>query len=190
MPESDSPIDLLLLELEEKMQKSLDVLKRDLSNIRSTRASPAMVDHIQVEYYGAATPLIQLASVTAPEPRMLVISVYDKGAVGDVEKAILKSDLSLTPQTDGAVIRLYLPELTMERRQELVKQVRHRLEESRVSMRNLRRDSNDEVKKLKGEGVSEDQVKGAQDEIQKLTDQFVKKAEEMAQQKEEAILAV
>lgn len=172
------------------MQKSLDVLKRELANIRSTRAAPSMLDHIHVEYYGASTPLIQLAGVSAPEPRLLVISVYDKGAVGDVEKAILKSDLSLTPQTDGATIRLYLPELTRERRQELIKQVKHRLEEARVSIRNVRRDSNDEAKRMKGDGVSEDQIKDAQDEIQKLTDQFVKKAEELAHQKEEGILAV
>jgi ribosome recycling factor len=190
MPEEDSPIDLLLLEAEDHMQKSLDVLKRDLANIRSTRASPAMVEHIHVDYYGASTPLIQLAGINAPEPRLLVISPYDKGAMGDIEKAILKSDIGITPQNDGVVIRLFLPELTMERRQELVKQVKHRLEEVRVSIRNIRRDVNDDLKKLKGGGVSEDELKGGQEETQKLTDRYVKKAEDMAQQKEDAILAV
>lgn len=184
----DNSTEMILLEAEERMQKSIDSLVRDLANIRSTRATPSMLDHITVEYYGADTALNQLATVNAPEPRMLIIQPFDKGSMGDIEKAILKSDLGLTPQNDGNVIRLILPELSMERRKELVKQVHKRLEDAKISVRNVRRDSNDELKKL--DGVSEDEVKSAQDEVQKLTDAHIKKGEESAAKKEEAILSV
>ncbi len=184
----ENSTEMILLESEERMQKSIDSLNRDLANIRSTRATPSMLDHITVEYYGADTALNQLATVNAPEPRMLVIQPFDKGSMGDIEKAILKSDLGLTPQNDGNVIRLILPELSMERRQELVKQVHKRLEEARVSVRNIRRDANDELKKL--DGVSEDEIKSAQDEVQKLTDAHIKQGEEAAAKKEEGILSV
>jgi len=190
MPEEEATVEAVLLDAEEKMEKSLEHLKRELNNIRSTRATPSMLDSIQVEYYGAATPLNQLASVSAPEARQLMIQPYDKGAMKDIEKAILASDLSLTPQNDGVVIRIFLPELTMERRQELVKLVKHRTEETRVAIRNIRRDTNDEIKKLKSSGLSEDEIKDAQDETQKLTDRYVKEAEDAAAQKEESILAV
>jgi ribosome recycling factor len=190
MADTENSGDEILLEAEDRMEKSLDALKRDLANIRSTRATPSMLDQITVDYYGAPTPLNQLASVQAPEVRMLVIQPYDKGATGAIEKAILKSDLGLTPQNDGGAIRLILPELSMERRQELVKQVHKRLEEARVSIRNIRRDTNEDLKKLKSTGTSEDEIKGAQDGVQKLTDTFVKKSEEMAAQKEEGILSV
>ena len=146
-----------------------------------------MLDGIQVEYYGTLTPLNQLASLSIPEARMMLLSPYDKSALGDIEKAIQKSDLGLTPQNDGTMIRLVLPELSMERRQELVKQVKGRLEETRVAIRNVRRDANDHVKKLSG--LPEDDVKSTQDEIQKLTDQSIAEAEKLAEKKE-SILTV
>ncbi|MCB1310222.1 MAG: ribosome recycling factor [Leptospiraceae bacterium] len=180
---------MIQMESEDRMQKSLDSFTRDLANVRSTRATPSMMDHITVDYYGAPTRLNQLASVTVPEPRMLIITPFDKGSMSDIEKAILKSDLGLTPQNDGNVIRLILPELSMERRQELVKHVKHRLEEAKVAIRNIRRDSNDQLKKLKDD-VSEDIIKDATDNMQELTDRFIKQAEDLAHQKEESILTV
>ena len=185
MPEDDEFIETLLLESEERMQKSLESMKRDFAAIRSTRASTQMVDHISVDYYGADTPLNQLATLTVPEARMLMIAPFDKSSIQDIEKAILKSDLNITPQNDGEVIRIILPELSMERRQELVKQVKTRLEDAKVAIRNIRRDSNDAVKKKKSDGMSEDEIKDTQDEIQKLTDGLIKQAEDMAQQKED-----
>lgn len=189
MPDDDFT-ELTLLEAEERMQKSLDSLKRDFAAIRSTRASSNMVDHIMVDYYGVLTPINQVAGMSVPEPRMLLISPFDKSSIGDVEKAILKSDLGISPQNDGDVIRIILPELSMERRQELVKQVHSRLEECRIAIRNIRRDTNDLIKKQKAEGLSEDEIKSAQDDVQKLTDQMIKSAEAQASQKEESILTV
>lgn len=190
MSDSEISAEEILLEAEDRMEKSVEALKRDLANIRSTRATPSMLDQISVEYYGAMTPLNQMATINAPEARMLLIQPFDKGSMGDIEKAILKSDLGLTPQNDGTAIRLFLPELSMERRQELVKQVQKRMEEARVSVRNIRRDTNEELKKLKTSGVSEDEIKGAQDEVQKITDTLIKRGEELAAQKEESILSV
>lgn len=189
MPDDDF-IEMTLLDAEERMEKSLGSLKRDFAAIRSTRASTQMVDHVSVDYYDTPTPLNQLAGLSVPESRILVISPFDKSAMGDIEKAILKSDLGITPQNDGSVIRLILPELSMERRQELVKQVHSRLEEAKVSIRNIRRDTNDVFKKQKAEGLSEDEIKGAQDDVQKLTDKLIKSAEDLAKTKEESILTV
>ena len=192
MPDADNQdaIEEIQMESEERMQKSVDSMQRDILNIRSGRAAPSMVEHLQVEYYGAPTPLIQLASVSVPEARQLVISPFDKASAGDIEKAILKSDLNLTPQNDGSVIRLILPELSGERRKELVKQLKARLEEAKISIRNIRRDSNDAIKKLSGQGISEDEIKSNQDEIQKLTDEYIAKLETMATKKEEDILTI
>lgn len=187
MPE-DTGVEEILLEAEDRMQKSIDAYKRDLATIRAARATPNMLDGIQVEYYGTMTPLNQLASLSIPEARMMLLTPYDKSALGDIEKAIQKSDLGLTPQNDGTLIRLVLPELSMERRQELVKQVKSRLEESKVSIRNVRRDANDQIKKL--DGLPEDDAKANQEEIQKLTDRYVAEAEKLAEQKEESILTV
>ena len=180
----------ILGDSEKRMQKSIESFKKDLGNIRSTRASSAMVDHIQVDYYGTPTPLNQLASVSVPEARVLLIKPYDKGSLGDVEKALLKSDLGISPQNDGDNIRLLMPELSTERRQELVKQLKGRLEEARVSLRNIRRDGNEEIKKSKSSGGSEDEIKGMQEDMQKLTDRYIKQCEELAKQKEDAILKV
>ncbi|MBE7438530.1 MAG: ribosome recycling factor [Spirochaetales bacterium] len=189
MPEPDEiSIEEIQLEAEDRMEKSLDAFKRDMQAIRSSRASPAMVQHLTVDYYGTATPLQQLATINVPEARMLTISPYDKSVMTDIEKAILKSDLNLTPQNDGNLIRLILPELSGERRQELVKQLKNRLEEARVSIRNIRRDSNDAIKKIKG--LPEDEIRGAQDDVQKLTDRFIGQAEELARSKEQEITTI
>lgn len=177
-----------IAELKTRMQKSVDSLQKDLAGIRSTRANAAMVDGVHVDYYGSMVPLNQVASISTPEARMLVITPYDKNALGDIEKAILKSDVGITPANDGTVIRLILPELSMERRQELVKQVKTRTEEARVSIRNVRRDILEEIKKLQGK--SQDEIKHTQDEIQKLTDGYVHKADDLAVQKEKSILTV
>ncbi|MDH5656840.1 MAG: ribosome recycling factor [Spirochaetia bacterium] len=190
MPESEQDIETIFLESEERMQKAIDAFQRDMNAVRSTRATPSMLDTVHVEYYGSNVPLNQLASVTVPEPRMLLITPYDKSSMGDIEKSILKSDLNLSPQNDGTVIRLILPELSMERRQELVKQVKHRLEEARVSIRNIRRDTIDHLKKLTGKGHSEDEIKTSQEEVQNVTNQYIQKAEELAEQKEKSILTV
>jgi len=191
MPENvQDSMDEIQLETEDRMEKSLESFHRDLSNIRSSRATPGMVDHIQVEYYGEPTPLQSLATISIPEARIIMISPFDKSAMGDVEKAILKSDLGLTPQGDGNVIRLVLPELSGERRKELVKKVKERTEETRVSVRNIRKTANDQIKKLKDQGVSEDDIKSAQGEIQKLTDGFIVRAEEIAAKKEQDILTI
>ncbi|MEQ8353506.1 MAG: ribosome recycling factor [Leptospiraceae bacterium] len=187
MPE-ETGVEEILLEAEEKMQKSIESYKRDLATIRAARATPNMLDGIQVEYYGAMTPLNQLASLNIPEARMMVLTPFDKTALGDIEKAIQKSDLGLTPQNDGSMIRLVLPELSMERRQELVKQVKSRLEETKVAIRNVRRDANDHIKKLSG--LPEDESKSSQEEIQKITDQSIAEADKLAEQKEESILTV
>jgi ribosome recycling factor len=186
----DKPVDsaAVLAELKAKMQKSLDSLIKDLAGIRSTRANAAMLDGVHVEYYGSSVPLNQVASLSVPEARMLVITPFDKSALGEIEKAILKSDVGITPSNDGSLIRLILPELSMERRQELVKQVKVRLEECRVSIRNLRRDGNEEIKKIAGK--SQDETKSLQDDVQKLTDSFIHKAEDAAAQKEKGILTV
>lgn len=188
MPEEETSFEEIELASEERMQKSIDALIRDLGTIRSNRAAPSMVEHLQVEYYGAPTPMIQLASISVPEARTLLISPFDKSALAGIEKAIQKSDLNLTPQSDGSVIRLVLPELSMERRHELVKQLKNRAEEARVSVRNIRRDANDDIKKLSGK--SEDESKAAQEEIQKLTDESIKRIDELTDKKEKDILTV
>jgi ribosome recycling factor len=189
MPET-SNITSVIKQSEDRMKKSLEALQKELNNIRAARANPAMLDHIQVEYYGSEMPLNQLAQVSVPESRILLITPYDKGSVSAIEKSIQKSDLNITPQSDGNVIRLILPELSGERRQELVKQVKHRLEETRVAIRNIRRDANEEIKKLSGKGHSEDEVKAAQDDVQKMTDRYIKKGEDAAVEKEKSILTV
>ena len=178
----------IINEAKSRMDRTLENLKREFNTIRSNRANPAMLDGLHAEYYGADTPLNQLATISVPEARVLLISPFDKSASSAIEKAILKSDLGLTPSNDGSVIRLILPEMTMDRRQELVKQVKQRLEESKVAIRNVRRDANDELKKLAH--ISKDDQKHFQDEIQKITDAHTHKAEEIAKEKEDSILKV
>lgn len=175
----------------EKMEKTVQSLSRELATVRAGRANPALLDKVVVDYYGTATPLNQLSNISAPEPRLLVIQPWDKSAIGDIEKAILKSDLGLTPNTDGNIIRIAIPQLTEERRKELVKLVRKMAEESRVAVRNIRRDANDEIKSMEKSGdISQDDSRRLQDEIQELTDEYVEKINEVLSAKEEEIMEV
>jgi len=181
----------VLKEVRDRMQKTVEVLQDDLLSIRTGRASPALVEKLQVEYYGTLTPLNQVASIAVPEPRLLVIRPWDPAALTDIERAILKSDLGLTPMNDGKLIRLNIPRLTEERRRELVKVVSRRVEEGRVSVRNLRRDALQDLKDFEKEKmISEDDFFRGKDEIQELTDEFIKKIDEVGQRKEEELLEI
>jgi ribosome recycling factor len=163
----------LLRETEEKMQKGLEATRRDLSTIRTGRANPSILDRVEVDYYGSRMPLTQVATISAPEPRMLVIAPWDKNALGPIEKAIQKSDLGLTPNNDGIVIRLIIPQLTEERRREMTKVVGKKIEEGKVSIRNVRREAIEELRALKkGGDVAEDEEKRTEDQVQKLTDKY------------------
>lgn len=181
----------VIKQTEDKMAKALDVIKKDFSTMRAGRANPSLLEKVTVDYYGTPTPVNQLANVSAPEARLLVIQPWDKSVIPALEKAIMKSDLGLTPSSDGTVIRLAIPQLTQDRRTELVKMAKKKAEDSRVAVRNVRRDANDEVKKLeKGEHLSEDDAKRGQDEIQKLTDKYIKSIDEVLDKKEEEIMEV
>ena len=167
------------------MEKSIEVLQVELGSIRTGRASPALVEHIKVEYAGVPTPLNQLAGIYAPEARLLVIQPWDRSSIRDVEKAILKSDLGLTPTSDGTLVRISIPQLTEERRQELTRAVRKRVEEGRVAIRNLRREAMEELKGLeKNKEMSQDELKRALEQLQKLTDSFIAETERIGQDKE------
>jgi ribosome recycling factor len=181
----------LMNETEERMQKAVEALSRDLKTLRVGRATPGLLDKVTVDYYGTPTPLNQLANISAPEPRLLVIQPWDKSVMKDVEKALLKSDLGLTPNNDGAIIRLSIPELTQERRRDLVKVLKKKAEEGRVSVRNIRREANDGVKDLeKSKDISEDDSRRTLDDIQKLTDKFVKEVDLVMENKEKEIMEI
>ena len=174
-----------LWNIEEKMRASIEALKRELATIRTGHATPALIEHIKVEYAGVPTPLNQIAGISAPGARLLVIQPWDQGSIQSIEKAILKSELGLTPTSDGNIIRLNIPSLTEERRQELIKIVRKRVEERRIAIRNLRREAMDELKKLeKNKDISQDEHKRALEQLQKLTDSFIANAEQIGQGKE------
>lgn len=174
---------------QERMEKSVEALKSQISKVRTGRASPSLLDGIMVEYYGAATPLRQLANITAEDSRTLAITVFDRTLAPAVEKAIMASDLGLNPSSAGTIIRVPLPPLTEERRKDLIKVVRNDAEQGRVSVRNARRDANDKIKALlKDKEISEDDECRAQDEIQKLTDNFIKKVDEALEQKEKELM--
>jgi ribosome recycling factor len=176
---------------EEKMKKALEIMRKEYASLRAGRATPALLDKITVDYYGTPTPVNQVANIAVPEPRMLTIQPWEKNMLGTIEKAILKSDLGLTPNNDGSVIRLSIPQLTQQRRQELVKVVHKKAEECRVAVRNLRRDGNEEVKKLeKGRTISEDEAKKGQEDIQKLTDKYIKEIDHVMAMKEKEIMEV
>ncbi|UHA73905.1 ribosome recycling factor [Paenibacillus sp. 481] len=175
---------------EERMEKAIGSLKRDLSTLRAGRATPALLDRVQAEYYGALTPINQLANINTPDSRTLMIQPWDKSSLADIERAILKSDLGLTPQNDGTMIRLTIPALTEERRQELVKQTKKFGEESKVAIRNVRRDANDDVKKLEKTTISEDESRRHQEDIQKSTDKFIAEVDKVLAAKEKEILEV
>jgi ribosome recycling factor len=176
-------------EAKEKMGKTITSLKSDLKRVRTGRASLNIFDDIRVEYYGTPTPLNQMATLAIPESRLITIQPWDATAIKNIEKAILKSNLGLTPTTDGKIIRIAIPALTEDRRKEIVKQVNKICEEYRVAVRNIRRDANEMLKELKKEGeVSEDEVFKAQDRIQKLTDEHIKKTDEIYREKEKEVL--
>jgi ribosome recycling factor len=175
----------------ERMNSAIEALKKDFTSIRTGRASLALLDGMAVDYYGTMTPLQQLASLSIPESRQIAIQPWEQRIIPDIEKAILRSDLGLTPMNDGKTIRINIPELTEERRKQLVKVVRKRGEDAKVAVRNIRRDSNDELKKLeKDKLLSEDDAKKQHEEIQQITDQYVKKVDETLQHKEKEILEV
>lgn len=184
-------MDARLKPYEEKMQKSYDFLVTDLGSIRAGRANPHVLDKIRVDYYGTPTPIQQVGNITVPEPRIIQIAPWEKSLIKDIEKAIMMSDVGITPSNDGSLIRLVFPELTEERRKELVKDVKKRGEENKVAIRNTRRDGNDAFKKLaKTDEVSEDQIKELEEELQKLTDKFIKDIDKLVEEKSKEILTV
>jgi ribosome recycling factor len=182
--------DEVLKEAKRKMDKVLEVMARDLSRIRTGRASVALLEGIKVDCYGTSMPLPQVASLAAPESRLLTVQPWDPAVLGDIEKAILKSDLGLNPVNDGKMIRLPIPPLTTERRKELVKLVKKMGEEAKVALRNVRREANEDLKDLKKEKLlSEDEAHRAQEEVQKVTDEFIKKVDAQTAEKEKEIMS-
>lgn len=176
---------------EQRMKNSIEALHRDLGSIRTGRASPSLVERMTVDYYGTQTPLNQLAGVSVPEARLLVIQPWDKGALSAIERAIQMSELGLTPNNDGQVIRLSIPQLTEDRRKDLVKVLRSKVEDGKVSVRNVRRDAIDSIKELlKEKEIGEDDVRRAEADIQDLTNRYIEEADQLGQTKEEEILEV
>ncbi len=187
----DMDMDTLFLDAEERMAKAVTSLERDFSKLRTGRATTALVDSIKAEYYGTPTPVSQMASVTVPDSRTITIQPWDKSAFGAIEKAILKSDLGLTPINDGRIIRINIPPLTEERRKELVKVARKYTEEAKVAVRNVRREANDSLKKMEKEkAISEDERKKGEEEVQKLTDKYVAALDKVTAAKEKEILEI
>ena len=181
----------ILREAAERMQTALSLLEEDLASIRTGRASPALVERLPVDYYGTHTPMIQLASISVPEPRQLLIRPFDPATLKDIERAILSSDLGLTPNSDGKVIRLSMPQLTEERRRELVRVVHNRMEETRVKIRNIRRDLIRDLREFEKEGlISEDDQERGEKELQELTDKMTDKVDEIGERKEKEIMEV
>ena len=181
----------ILANAKDKMTKAIQAFSRELASIRAGRANASLLDRITVDYYGAPTPVNQLAGISVPEARLLLIQPYDKTVLGDIEKAILKSDLGLNPSSDGNIIRIAIPALTEERRKELVKVVKKEAEEAKVAIRNIRRDGNDELKKLEKAGdITEDDLRGYSDDIQKVTDEYISKVDTVTKEKEKEILEV
>ena len=176
---------------EQRMGKAVDALRRELSTVRTGRANPALLEHLRVDYYGTPTSLQQLATVMVPEARMLTIQPWDKGSMEAIEKAIQRSDLGLTPSNDGEIIRLVIPQLTEDRRKELVRLVHKKVEDGRIAIRNVRRDAHEMLRDLQREKeISEDEEKRAQEQLQKITDRFVAKAEDIGDEKEQELLEV
>lgn len=184
-------IDDVLLDAEDRMEKTIVALRRELSGIRTGRAAPGLIEHLDVEYYGTPTPLNQLAGISAPEPRLLVVQPWDRGSLGIIEKAIRGSDLGLNPTNDGQLIRIAIPPLTEERRKSLVRVVRSKVEEDRVALRNIRRDAVAHIKYLmKEKQIGEDDERRGEQQIQELTDRFVSEADKIGKQKEDEVLEV
>lgn len=175
----------------DRMKKTIEALKKEYGTLRAGRATPSLLDKVMVDYYGAMTPINQMAKLATPEPRLLVIEPWDKSVLADIERAISKSDLGLTPNNDGTIIRIAIPQLTQERRAELVKVSKKKAEETRVAIRNIRRDANDQLKDFTKEGdISEDDNKRGQEEIQKLTDKYIAEVEQTLDNKEKEIMEV
>lgn len=183
-------MDARLQQYEDKMKKTLDFLESDYSSIRAGRANPHVLDKLRVDYYGTPTPIQQVGNVTVPEARIIQIAPWDKSLIKAIEKAIMASDLGLNPSNDGNVIRLVFPELTEERRKDLVKDVRKKAEESKVAVRNIRRDGNDALKKLGKTDVSEDEIKQLEEQLQKTTDKYIKEVDAMMEKKSKEIMTV
>lgn len=180
-----------LKDAKSRMRKAVEALVQELATVRTGRASPGIVEHLRVEYYGTPTPLNQLATITAPDARLLVIQPYDRTSIGAIEKGILKSDLGLTPNNDGTVIRLAIPPLTEERRRELVKHVRKRVEEARVAVRNIRRDVHEQLRRQEHEhAISQDELHRGETELQKLTDEHIEEIDRIGEEKEKDLLTV
>ncbi len=183
--------DAVLRDIEDKMKKAMSVNQEELSSIRSGRATPALLNRITVDYYGTQTPLNQVANLSVPEPRLLVIAPYDPNSISAIEKAILASDLGITPNNDGSVIRLAFPQLTEERRKELIKLAHVRAEEGRVAIRNLRRHAKQELEKMKKDHtLSEDEERGAEGQLQKVTDRYIAEVDKNLKHKEEELSEV
>jgi ribosome recycling factor len=181
----------VLATVEPKMQRAVEVMERDFTGLRTGRASTALVDRIVVEYYGTQTPLNQLAGISVPEPHQIVIQPWDRGVLGAIEKAILKSDVGLTPNVDGTVVRLNLPQLTEERRKDIVKQVHKRMEDARVEIRNLRRDAADAIKKEERDGaIGTDDAHRELESLQKVTDRHIAEVDRVGHHKEQEVLEV
>jgi ribosome recycling factor len=177
--------------IEEKMKKTISVVQDEFNSVRAGRANPSMLDRISVEYYGAMTPIKQLATVASPEPRLITIQPFDPSILTAIEKAIQKSDLGINPSNDGKIIRLVIPQLTEERRRDLTKVVKGKAEEGRVAIRNERRSGNDTLKKMEKAGeLTEDDLKQAQEEIQKMTNNYIEKIDQMLETKEKEIMEV
>lgn len=180
-----------LSEAEDRMKGAITALEEDLATIRTGRASPALVERLNIDYYDTPTPLMQLATISAPEPRMLTIRPFDPASIKDIERAIQTSDLGLTPSNDGKIVRLMIPSLTEERRLELVRVVKNRAEEARVSVRNVRRDTQNDIRDFEREKlISEDDLKRGEDDLQKITDQYVDTINDVSDRKETEVLEV
>jgi ribosome recycling factor len=184
-------LDAVIKSAEHRMTTAVDILNRDLQSVRTGRASPHLLERIQVDYYGSPTPINGVANISAPDPRMVLVQPWDRSMLGPIEKAIQKSDLGINPTNDGQVIRLVLPQLTQDRRKELVKQVHQRAEEARVAVRNCRRDALEHLRKAeKDGGISQEDERRAQERLQKLTDTFIKRVDEVSRNKETEVMEV
>ena len=183
-------MDARLQQYEDRMKKAIEYLEGDYNGIRAGRANPHILDKLRVDYYGTPTPIQQVGNVTVPETRILQIAPWDKSLIKAIEKAIMTSDVGINPSNDGSVIRLVFPELTGERRKDLVKDVRKKAEESKVAIRNIRRDGNDSLKKLGKTDVSEDEIKQLEDQLQKTTDKYIKEVDSMMEKKSKEIMTV
>ena len=179
-----------LQQFESKMKKTCEHLEAEFATIRAGRANPHVLDKIKVNYYGSPTPIQQVGNITVPEPRMIQIAPWEKSLIKEIEKAIMASDVGITPSNDGNVIRLVFPEVTEERRKTLVKDVKKKGEEGKVAVRNIRRDGNDAFKKLAKEDVSEDEIKELENELQKLTDKYIKEVDKLVEEKSKEIMTV